>query len=254
VVHVQAWTADDNVCDTDVAIVVGSAGVGPAIPANAVSVSSIQAMSKWKAQHDTGGRGKSSGSTTLVNSPSQSGTARMFTTKYERAGDERYSITFGDDAEATNFLYDAWVYFDKTASMVGNLEMDVNQVMPNGDNAIFAFQCAGNSNTWDYSENAGTPKHSRVRWIKSNQYCNPRSWSINTWHHVQISYSRDDNGNVNYESVWLDGAEQPINQTVPSMFALGWGAGHLQTQFQVDGVGKTGKTTVYLDNLTVYRW
>jgi hypothetical protein len=71
---------------------------------------------------------------------------------------------------------------------------------------------------------------------------------------VQISYSRDDVGNITYQSVWLDGKEQVINATVPSAFALGWAAGHLQTQFQVDGIGKSGKTTVYLDNLTIYRW
>jgi hypothetical protein len=30
-------------------------------------------------------------------------------------------------------------------------------------------------------------------------------------------------GNVTYQSVWLDGVEKEINQTVPSAFALNWG-------------------------------
>ena len=254
VLHVQAWVADGSTCDTDVAITVLPAGLIPEVPTSAVSVSSIQSLGGWKGQHDTGGHGSSRGTMTMVNSPSMSGTARKFVTKYAHDGDERYSVTFGDDPNSTNFLYDAWVYFDKSSDLIGNLELDVNQVMPNGENAIFAFQCAGDSQTWDYTMNAGTPKHSRVKWLQSNQYCNPRTWSIDTWHHVQISYSRDDVGNVTVQSVWLDGLEQPINKTVPSAFALGWAVGKVQTQFQVDGIGKSGTTTVYVDNLTVYRW
>ena len=72
-------------------------------------------------------------------------------------------------------------------------------------------------------------------------------------HHVQIQFSRDSHGNVTYRSVWFDGAEQEINATVPSAFALGWGPA-LLTNFQVDGIGGSGSAIVYLDNLTVYRW
>jgi hypothetical protein len=80
-----------------------------------------------------------------------------------------------------------------------------------------------------------------------------RNWSTNTWHHVQISYSRDNSGNVTYQAVWLDGVEQQLNVTVPSSFALGW-APVLLTNFEVDGLGSSGASTVYLDDLTVYRW
>jgi hypothetical protein len=71
---------------------------------------------------------------------------------------------------------------------------------------------------------------------------------------VQISYSRDDEGNVSYHSVWLDGVEAPINETVNSAFKLGWSHGDLMTNFQVDGAGSSGSSTLYLDNLTIYRW
>jgi hypothetical protein len=91
------------------------------------------------------------------------------------------------------------------------------------------------------------------RWAHSKAYCNPRGWSKNTWHHVQISYSRDQWGTVTYHSVWLDGLEEPINAKAYSAFALGW-APTLLTNFQVDGLGSGGSPTVYLDNLTVYRW
>jgi hypothetical protein len=128
----------------------------------------------------------------------------------------------------------------------------MNQVMPNGQTVIFGFQCDGYNNTWDYTGNGGSPNNPIDKWYHSSQYCNPRDWTANTWHHIQISYSRDSSGYVTYQSVWLDGNQSQINQTVPSAFALGWGPA-LVTNFQYDGLG-SGSGTVDLDNLTVSRW
>jgi len=138
------------------------------------------------------------------------------------------------------------------SSAISNLEMDVNQVMPNGQTAIFGFQCDGYSGTWDYTVNAGTPQKPSDIWRHSYSECNPREWSTNTWHHIQISYSRDQYGNVCYKSVWLDNVESDLYSTVPSAFALGWSP-TLLTNFQVDG-GTSGSAKVYLDNLTIYWW
>ncbi len=228
-VHVKAWGNKGAACTADVAVTVVGSSVtsnstssGPAVPSNATSVSSIQTMSSWKATHDTGGPGSSSGTMTMVSSPSLSGHARKFVTGYSNGGDERYSLTFGDDTSASNFLYDAYVYVAGSTSTVANLELDLNQVMSNGQTVIYGFQCDGYSGKWAYTENAGTPTKSSAHWISSGASCNVRSWSANTWHHVQISYSRSSAGKVTYKSVWLDGKQQTINATVPSAFALGW--------------------------------
>ena len=140
-----------------------------------------------------------------------------------------------------------------SSSQIANLEIDMNQVMPNGQTAIFGFQCDGYSSTWDFTKNAGSPTKPSDVWVRSSARCNPRSWSINTWHHVQVSYSRNSSGAVTYKSVWLDDVQQNINATVPAAFALGW-APTLLTNFQVDGLGASGSSTVYLDDVTVYRW
>jgi hypothetical protein len=255
--HVKAWGKGVS-CDADVAITVegGSSPPttgGPSIASDAVSVSEIQTLGDWKATHDTGGPGSSSGSMSIVSSPSLSGHARKFATQYSKEGDERYSATFGDDTSATNFVYDGWVYVAGSAKDVANLEMDLNQVMPNGQTVIYGFQCDGYSGTWAYSENKGTPTKPSVNWVPSKAKCNVRDWSTNTWHHVQVSYSRSSSGNVTYKAVWLDGVEQSVNVTVLSAFALGWSP-TLSTNFQVDGVGSSGSTTLYLDKLIVYRW
>jgi hypothetical protein len=253
--HVKAWGNKGAVCVTDVKLNVTSSAVNsPWIPSNAISVSSIQMLSNWKAAHDTAtGGGSASGSMSIVGSPSRNGGTRAFYTKFTNSAGERYWASFGDDAQATHFIYDTWIYLTNSAGTIANLEMDMNQVMSNGQTVIYGFQCDGYSNTWDYTANAGTPQYPKDVWIHSKQYCNPRAWSRNTWHHVQVHYSRDSSGRVTYYSVWLDGRRQDINATVPSAFALGWGK-TLLVNFQVDGLGSSGSNTVYLSDLTIYRW
>jgi hypothetical protein len=54
--------------------------------------------------------------------------------------------------------------------------------------------------------------------------------------------------------LWFDNVEQDLNVTVPDAFALGWSP-TLLTNFQVDGeTSAESSSTVYVDNLTVYRW
>jgi hypothetical protein len=213
-------------------------------------------LGNWKDAYDTGisgSSGSASGAMSLANTPSMSGNAREFATTYLNSGGERYYVSFGSDTTSTNFFYDVWVYLPGSPADIANLEFDMNQVMSNGQTVIYGFQCDGYSSTWDYTENAGTPEIPIDEWIKSAQACNIRDWTANTWHHVQVSYSRDNSGNVTYNSVWLDDVEQQIDATVPSAFALGWGS-TLLTNFQVDGLGASGSSTAYLDDLTVYRW
>ena len=257
-VHVKAWGNQGTVCVTDVAVTVtgsssGGGGGSSLVPSGVTSVSSMQTLTDWKATHDAGTPGGSSGSMSIASSPSRSGAARRFVTHYSDYGGERYSFDFGDDTSATNFVYDTWVYIQGSASNIGNLEMDMNQVMSNGWTVIYGFQCDGYSGTWDYTANTGSPTHPSDHWEHSSAPCNPRSWSPNTWHHVQIAYSRNSSGVVTYKSVTFDGTEHTLNVTVLSAFALGWGP-NLSSNFQVDGIGGGGTNTIYLDNMTISRW
>jgi hypothetical protein len=251
--HVKAWGEKGSACVTDVAITIVTA-TGSASP-DAISLSALQALKNWNAINDvaTGG-GSASGAMSIVNSPSLSGSAREFATAYKGYGGERYDVSFGDDTLSTNFLYDAWVYLRSPSTSIANVEMDLNQVMPYGQTVIFGVQCDGWSGTWDYTANTGTPEKPVDTWLHSKAVCNPRTWSTNTWHHVQISYARDDSGHVTYKSVWLDDAESNIDATVSSAFALGWSP-TLLTNFQIDSYSAgSASSTVYLDNLTINRW
>lgn len=219
---------------------------GPVVPANATASTAIQSLGGWIFNHDPGTPGTATGVTSLVSTPSLSGSAREFDSSYTDTGGEIYSSVYASDTNAMNFVYDAWVWIE-AGSSIANLEMDSNQVTADGNTVIYAFQCDGYFHVWDYS-GAG------AKWVHSTQPCDPSTWSTNAWHHVQISYSRDNAGNVTYQSVWLDGNEQAIDATVPSSFALGWKIGVVQTQFQLDGKGASGSSTVYLDNLSISRW
>lgn len=223
------------------------------ISSNALQIDMIQAMSGWRTKHDPATGGTATGVMSMTSNPTLSGQTAQFDTSYSAYGGVLYSVTYGDDTQPTNFVYDAEVWI-ASGSQIGNLEMDNNQVTSNGDTIIFAFQCAGTSGTWEYSENAGTPANPQVKWVPSNQPCNPQNWKQDAWHHVQIWTSRDNSGNVTYHSVWLDGVEAPINKTVMSDFALGWKIGDLVANFQVDGGKAGGSSTLYLDNFTLYRW
>jgi hypothetical protein len=250
--HVKAWGNGGGSCVTDVPVSVTAPATAAVLPSSAISVANLNNLSNWQLSNDSAAGGWSTGATGLVASPSRSGSAREFVTNFSNNGNERFWVSFGDDNVSTNFLYDAWVYIQSPNTQLANIEMDMNQTMPNGQTAIFGFQCDGWNNTWDYTGNKGTPQQPVDTWIKSSQPCNPRQWSVNTWHHVQVAYSRDNSGNINYQTVWLDDVPQSINATVNSAFALGW-APSLLTNFQVDGIGN-GQAIVFLDNLTVYRW
>jgi hypothetical protein len=254
-VHVKAWGNRGASCVHDVVVHVAGAATSSnasVAPPSTSSVSSLQALGNWREQHDGGTPGLSNGNMSMVRSPARSGNARRFVTNYSGSGGELYYVTFADDTSAKNFFYDAWVFIDGSSGTIGNLELDLNQVMSNHQTVIFGFQCDGWSGTWDFTENKGTPQHPRDTWIHSGAACNVRNWSRNQWHHIQVSYSRNDAGVVTYHTVWLDGRGETINATVPSAFALGWGP-TLLTNFQVDGMGG-GRATVYLDDLVIHRW
>lgn len=252
--HVKAWGKRGATCVTDVPVTVEQPASGALVlPPGVISVSSIQALNNWTGIHDSGSTGTSTGRTSITASPSLSGSARKFATTFTNSGGERYYASFNDDTTSMNFIYDAWVYLAKPSSGISNLEFDLNQVTDNGDTVIYGFQCDGWAGTWDYTANLGTPADPVDVWVQSSQPCNPRTWSTNVWHHVQIGYSRDGSGNVTYDFVYLDNVAMPINATVNSSFTLGWSP-TLLTNFQVDGFGSSGSSTVYMDNLTIYRW
>jgi hypothetical protein len=259
--HVKAWAPGGVVCVQDVKINVTSSvsastsdATSATLPSYANTVSDLQVLSNWSKTKDGSVSGSASGYTDLVSSPSLYGTTRRFITSFTNDGAERYSTTFGDDTSAKNFFYDGWVYLTSSSSQLANLELDINQVMSNGQTVLTGVQCDGWSGTWAYTANEGSASDVKPHWVKaSGTSCNPQKWSTYKWHHIQFSLSRDDSGYVTYHSVWLDGVRSDLNATVFGGANLGWGK-VINTQFQVDGYGSSGQVTAYLDDLKISMW
>lgn len=221
------------------------------IPSGANSASNIQARGNWQGQFDPGTSGTATGTQTTVASPSLSGTARKFVTSFTNNGGFLYYDNFTTPTPNTtslNWFLDQWIYLESPTTALGNVETDLNQVDPSGNTVIMGFQCDGFNSRWDY-----TFTDTAAHWAQSTQSCNPRNWTTNAWHHLQIYFSRDTSDNVTYHSVWFDDVEFPINQTAPAGLALGWANSNIMN-FQIDGVGTSGSITAYLDNSTVYWW
>jgi len=250
--HAKSWGNGGAACQTNVAVTVSATTAG--VPSNATNLSNLQASGTWSAAHDPGTPGWSSGWSGLTGSPSRTGNARHLSTTYANYGGERYEMSFSDDINAHNFVYDGWIYIKDTAAGIANIEMDLNQVIANGWTVIMGFQCDGWNGTWDFTTNKGSPTSPNDQWIHTGLYCNPKSWGVNAWHHLQISFYRDDSGFVTYQWVALDGAKRTLNVKTFSGFALGWGKTVL-TNFQIDGATSAQYgSNVFLDDLTVSRW
>lgn len=252
ILHVKCWGANGAADVSDLNINVGSVAAAPA--ATIAVANNIQNLQSWVWNNDPGAAGSSSGWSGVVSTPSLSGSARQYYVAFSNSGGEIFHTTFGADPNATHFVYDAQIWITNPAA-VANVEMDMNQVMSNGNTVIYGVQCDGYSGTWDYTINAGTPANPVDTWAHTNASCpRPSTWAANTWHRIQIAYSRDGAGNVTYESAILDGVQSNFQgASGNSAFTLGWGS-TLLTNFQIDGLGNTGSTNVYIDNMTVYRW
>ena len=253
--HVKSWGNKGASCVTNIAINVATSP-SLTVPSSAIAVRHIEQLTNWVAELDTatGAHASAWGNMGLINAPTLTGMSRQFATTTSGYGGERYHISFGADTYASNFLYDGWVYLGAGRGNIANLEFDLNQVTANGETVIYGFQCDSWTKTWDYTANTGTAKNPHDTWIHSTQACSVADWTTNAWHHVQISYSRDNSGYVTYKAVWLDGVEQDINATVYSSFALEWGC-TLLSNFQVDGnTSSSSDSVIYLHDLTIYRW
>ena len=66
---------------------------------------------------------------------------------YSNHGGERWHLSFGNNGTSMNFVLDTYVYM-VNPSQVQNLEIDLNQVMSNGETVIYGTQCSSISKTW----------------------------------------------------------------------------------------------------------
>jgi hypothetical protein len=264
-IHFKSWTTNGICPVVSTTFKIGSGGsssggntsggssgsaVTGSIPANAIGTGSLDGKF-WPFEKDAGTPGSARGSTVYPARTPAYDNAREFYMTYARRGGVRWHLSFAKDAGVTHFVYDTYVYITDP-SQVGNIELDMNQVMSNGQTVIYGTQCSTYTKTWEYTIFSG----GAFRWRSSNVGCNPRNWAANTWHHIQIASHRDSGGNVTYDWVNVDGAHHVFsNAKGYSAHNLGWARGNLLINFQLDGFNTgSGSITSYIHKMTIFRW
>jgi hypothetical protein len=221
------------------------------IPSNAIGSSDLDTADNWHTTHDSGTPGSSKGSTAFPATTPLYDDAREFYMTYSSRGGQRWSVSFAKDPTATHFVLDTYVYV-VNPDQLANLELDLNQVMSNGQTVIYGTQCSTYSGTWEWTSHSSSGGH----WSSSNVRCNPRSWSANTWHHIQVGFHRDSKGYVTHDWVNFDGTHSVFSNAGGSAAqSLGWAHGTLLMNVQMDGYNKSsGSVKAYLHKTTFYRW
>jgi hypothetical protein len=233
----------------------GTTSTGPStlssLPSNAVASANLDGLGGWSATHDTGTPGSSKGSMAYPATTPSYDDAREFYMTYSSGGGERYHVSFDNNSTATHFALDTYVYV-VNPSQLQNLELDLNQVTSDGKTIMLNTQCSSDSKTWEYTVITNGSDH----WKPSNVPCNTLTWAPKTWHHIQIGYHRDNNGNVTHDWVNFDNTHSVFsNTTNPASESLGWAKGTLLTNVQIDGLSKgSGSVTLYMHKMTFYHW
>jgi hypothetical protein len=261
-IHFKAWTSGGICPVVDTTFNVGGGGGGTSggnttpsnpsvsIPSYAAASPDLDTSGNWVGEHDGGTPGGSQGSMAYPASVSLYDNAREFYMTYWGRGGERWHNSFGNDGSATHFVLDTYVYV-KDPNQMANLELDLNQVMSNGETVIFGTQCSVYSHSWEWTYVSGGP-----HWHSSNVGCNPTTWAANTWHHIQVGFHRDSNGYVTHDWVNFDGTHSTFSGASGSGgLWLGWAKGDLLMNVQMDGYYTgSGSITAFFHKTTFYRW
>ena len=229
----------------------GSGSVSSSIPSYAVASADLDAASNWQGEHDSGTPGSSKGSTVFPAITPVYDDAREFYMTYSGRGGERWHNSFRNDSTSTHFALDTYVYV-VNPDQLANLELDLNQVMSNGQTVIFGTQCSTYSGTWEWTYYANGGFH----WHASNVPCKTINWTKNTWHHIQIGFHRDNSGYVTHDWVEFDGVRSAFTgASASSAKALGWAKGSQILNIQMDGYSKSsGSIKAYFHKTTFYEW
>lgn len=259
-IHYKSWTKS-GACTTvsttfkvtsgSTSTTTSSGTAAYSLPSYAIASATLDGVGGWSAEHDSGTPGSSHGSMVYPATISGYDYARKFYMTYTDHGGERWHVGLGNNASATHFVLDTYVYI-VNPSQVQNLEMDLNQVMSDGKTVIYGTQCSSISKTWEYAIVYSGHPH----WKSSNVGCNPLAWAAKTWHHVQIGFHRNSYGVVTHDWVNLDGGHHVFsNATSNAALSLGWAHGSLTTNFQIDGEYKSsGSVTAYVHKMVFYHW
>lgn len=220
----------------------------PTIPDNASCSGVLDNSLNWKGDYDTSTPKIATGTSKYVNADS----GRNYNVVYTNKAGFRFHNSFATvKAAVLNFCTDLYVKCDDW-TQVQNLEIDMNQVMPDGRTVIVGIQAASGSKSWEFTTTPAGKSH----WNKSNISVDPTTWQSGVWKHIRLFYSITLAGVVTYTGVELDGVYTPFqNASGVSILALGWKPiGLLLCNFQQEGNTAKGVINIYAKQYQHFYW
>ena len=219
----------------------------PVIPDTATCVL-IDNAPNWKGDYDTETPKIATGVSKYVDVNN----GRNYNVAYTNKAGFRFHVSFATvKAPVFNFCTDLYVKCDDWKE-VQNLEIDMNQVMPDGRTVIMGIQAATGSKSWEYT----TTPNNKSHWNKSNIAVDPSTWQAGVWKHLRLFYSCTLDGTVTYIGIEVDGIYTPFqNATGVSILALGWKPiGLLLCNFQQEGNTAKGTINIYAKQYQQFCW
>lgn len=142
-----------------------------------------------------------------------------------------------------NFVYSTDVYVGD-AAVTQALEFDVNMFL-NGYGMTFGTECRlEGGNEWDIWDNKD------AHWVPTGIGCT----MINKgWNHITLQVSRDDNYNMTFQAITLNGKTAIVNKTY-GYFPVPTDWYGVVCDWQLDGDYAQHAFSTYLDNTTFTYW
>lgn len=219
----------------------------PAIPQDATVITDIQKMTNWgNCSSSCAGQAGTNAIYSMeqpIASPSMSGSAIKFDiTGGTPWGDALWWKQVGGNDSKTHFVYEISFYLtDVNAAQA--LEFNVNQ-NAGGNRYEYATQCdIKGSHHWRIWP------HAQSHWLDTGATC-PAPLQ-NEWNHLTWEFSRNDQNQVVWEAVTLNGVRSTINQAFDSYPATGSG---IDVAFQMDSDGGPTPWSVYVDDVSLTYW
>jgi len=223
---------------------------GIVIPENAKTSGILDDFAHWKQEKDAGTPGTAS---SISNKYIDEANGRQFYAVQKDHAGVRWSTNFAKDSAATNFVYDLTVKM-ADPTQIGQLELDMNQVLDDQRNVFLCVQANFKSKVWDYTLTPGNACH----WYPSNIAVNQVDWKANVWKHIRIKTSHDSKGVVTYEGLELDGVYVQFSPSCKGVSAFKptppWTPGSLINNYQTNGANTSGTMDTHARQMQVFYW
>jgi hypothetical protein len=224
-----------------------SGGALPTPPSTAKVFSNLdQSISNWSDCSNCAGGAFTSNywKAFWQSSPSMDGASLEFFNGGGAWADVLWIKKLGNQNQATNFLWDFYVYFDSTtAANLWSAEYDLWQSV-GGYEFMIGTQCVFGTGEWDTWDQANG------HWVKTSVPC--KRMSAGNWHHIQMYLQRLSGNRYKYVTLVVDGQPYTLNQTYSAGWS-GWGD-DFGVQWQLDLNSNGTDAHEWIDKVKLSLW